>query len=363
MNEMQAILDAFTLSKQRGETTFLATVVNTQGSTYRRPGARMFISNTGQTVGMISGGCLENDVFQYTQRRMHDDKLVVTYDTTASEDIVWGLGLGCNGIVQVLIERVKPDDRDSLSFIEDCFKTCQPGVLATVFQVTGDCDVKLGAYLSLVSNEMKTWDTNQALEAIAQDAHTAFQKKQSLVTTYELPTGNIQVFLEYIQPPTQIIIFGAGYDAVPMAQLAKSLGFLVTVIDCRANEESYARFRIADEVILTYREAIHKQIVESDAAAVIMTHNYLDDVEILKFLLPKSLPYIGVLGPKRRTAAMLKELQYTQTELEKLHAPLGLDIGADTPEAIALSALAEIQAVISQRSGGFLKYRQGGIHS
>lgn len=164
------------------------------------------------------------------------------------------------------------------------------------------------------------------------------------------------------------MIFGAGQDALPVAQMAKLLGWLVVVVDCRANPISHNRFALADQVILTQRERLPQlySLTHQPSAAVVMTHNYLDDLEVLKTLLPSTVPYVGVLGPKRRTERLLQELQieatYSNSHLEKLYGPIGLDIGADTPEAIAVSIVAEIQAVLVHRMGGFLKHRSMPIH-
>ena len=147
MNELQAILEGFESSQESGEITFLATVVKTQGSTYRRPGAKMFMTNTGRTIGTISAGCLENDVFEYTQQRMSDGKpILVTYDRTASEDILWGFGLGCNGVVQVLIERLERKSiPNAIAFTQECFHKKHLGIIATVFAFEGEVDVELGS--------------------------------------------------------------------------------------------------------------------------------------------------------------------------------------------------------------------------
>jgi xanthine/CO dehydrogenase XdhC/CoxF family maturation factor len=375
MSDLQAILDAFKVASQRGETTFLATVVNTQGSTYRRPGARMLITQTGETIGMVSGGCLEQDILEHTQMQS-GEAIVVTYDSTSeNEDILWGFGLGCNGVVQVLIESLQPSC-NSLTLLAECWRDQCPAVLASIFQTEGQIEgttVRLGACLALTSNKLIVFDqTNSDLvTAIGSDAQAVLHRQQSTTKSYDLATGKAQVFLEFIQSPTSIMIFGAGQDAIPVAQLAKSLGWQVTVTDCRANPVSNERFAMADQVILTRRERLGQLTVnhlgDQPIAAVVMTHNYLDDIEVLRTLLPSSVQYVGLLGPKRRTERLLQDLQaegmvYSNAQLEKLYAPIGLDIGADTPEAIAVSIVAEIQAVLAQRTGGFLKRRSIPIH-
>jgi xanthine/CO dehydrogenase XdhC/CoxF family maturation factor len=372
MNELQAILTAFETHQQRGETTFLATIVNTQGSTYRRPGARLLMTSTGQRIGMISGGCLENDVFEQTQQRMQSgEPLLVTYDTTADVDIVWGFGLGCNGVVQVLIERLEPHNlANPLQLITKGLRDRGPCVLATVFHVEGSLSIKVGMHWLFQAGQEPPLNLAESALALAitSDAQSVLQRQRSTVNQYELPTGKVLILLEAIQPPTPTIIFGAGQDAIPVAHLAKSLGWHVTVVDCRANEASIPRFSMADQVLLTRREKLHQTVAISDqTVAIAMTHNYLDDLAILKLLLPSPVRYLGALGSKQRTERLLRELQIegiasTDKQCQRLYAPIGFDIGAETPEAIALSIVAEIQAVLANRSGCSLRNRLGAIH-
>ena len=372
MNELQAILEAFAQSQENGETAFLATVVKTQGSTYRRAGAKMLMTSTGKMVGTISSGCLENDVFEHTRQSMSDSSaIVVTYDNTAPEDIIWGFGLGCNGVVQVLIESLDKDNTvNKLAFMRECLNKNHFGIVATVFDIQGEVNIKTGARLLLypngnISTDIKDINLTQSLIA---DAQTAFINQKSTVNQYYLPNGNVEVFIEVIQPPTPLVIFGAGRDAVPVAKYAKTLGWHVTVVDCRASNATYERFPMADEIIVARRETIHQVSITERTATVVMTHNYLDDIEIVKMLLLSSNQYVGVLGAKQRIERLLADLRaaetiYTDDMREKLHAPIGIDIGAETPEEIAMAIIAEIQAVLSNRNASFLKNRKKPIHS
>ncbi|MEH2108154.1 XdhC family protein [Nostoc sp.] len=372
MNELQTILEGFELSQKSGEITFLATVVKTQGSTYRRPGAKMLMTNTGRMIGTISAGCLENDVFMHTQQRMSSgEPIVVTYDNTASEDILWGFGLGCNGTVQVLIERLERESTpNAIAFTQECFNKKHLGIIATVFAFEGGVDVKLGSRLLVYPNGKIITDIKDPnlVQSLLADTQTAFANQKSSVNNYQLPLGSAEVFIEVIQPPTHAVIFGAGYDAVPVAQFAQALGWGVTVVDCRANEATKARFPMPCDVILSRREIVQKQIfIDAYTVAIVMTHNYLDDLEILKMLLASPARYIGVLGPKPRTERLLEDLRsqgivYTTEQLKRLHGPIGIDIGADTPEGIAIAIIAEIQAVLTNRSGNFLRNRNQPIH-
>ncbi|MTJ06546.1 MULTISPECIES: XdhC family protein [unclassified Anabaena] len=372
MKELNSIIIAFAALQDNPESVFLATIVNVKGSTYRQPGARMLMSSTGNMVGTISGGCLENDVFEHTRVSMPDGKsIVVTYDTNADEDIIWGFGLGCNGVVDVLIECLNPDDPlNPLIFIQQCFNNQQCGIIATVFGVEGEVNVQVGARLILnADNNVNTNIPESALnQVLIKDAQEALKNQCSSFHKYQFGSGEVNVFMEFIQPPFNLLIFGAGRDSVPVAEFAKALGWQVTIFDCRAMEATKGRFMMANEVILTRREILYKQIsMNENSIAVVMTHNYFDDLEILKLLIPSNLIYVGCLGSKQRTQRLLTDLQkecgeYPPAQLQKLYAPIGLDIGANTPEAIALSIIAEIQAILTQRNGGFLKDRNQPIH-
>ena len=347
---------------QESQTAAVATLVKVVGSTYRRPGARMLITPDGQ-VGSLSGGCLESDVLEQAQSVMvHGRPLLVTYDTTADDDLIWGLGLGCQGVATVLIERLN-DEPNALNVIAQCLSQRQPGALATVFQGEGT-DVKIGdRLLWFPDGEVNQIQNTELAQCVRQDLQAAMVKT-STVQTYRLSQGMAEVFLEVIQPPTSLVIFGVGFDAVPLVRFAKELGWHVTVVDPKARPATVERFSAADCVVLGFSES--KQITfDEHTVAVIMTHNYLYDLELLPLLLPLSLTYLGILGPKQRTARLLAELQegFHFNSAQHLYSPVGLDIGADNPEEIALAIAAEIQAVLQKRSGGFLKERNGSIHS
>ena len=363
--DLQDIVAAFDKIASLGKTAALATLVKVKGSTYRRPGARMLMTPDGWLLGSISGGCLEGDVFAHAQQVMDSGKpTLVKYDTTESEDIIWGLGLGCQGIVHVLIEWLTDESELSpIAFLAECFHRRQTGVLVTVFGVDGRSEIKMGDRLMLhPDGTVNSNITDSVRSRIIDDAIVAAQSTQSSVKMYQLPAGSVEVFIEVIQPPVPLIIFGAGHDAMPVVRLAKELGWQVSVVDSRPAYATTARFPLADAVILAHPQAVHEHIsIDNRTAAVIMTHNYLHDRELLQTLLPSPLSYLGVLGPKRRTEQLLQELGRAE-QLNHLYSPVGLDIGADTPEAIALAILAEIQTVLANRSGGSLKNRIGPIH-
>lgn len=371
MHELTQLIKLYETSQSAGQTVVLATVVNTSGSTYRRPGARLLLTSTGHTAGMVSGGCLEQDVLERAKQVLaSDEPLLVTYDGTAADDVVWGLGLGCNGVVQVLIERIKPRQVPHLTFIADCLRRRRVGVLATVFAVPEQSPVPPGTRLMLTADGTLRTDITepQSVQAIAEDARNILLTGQGKNASYPITAGNIEVFLEVIQPPIPLVIFGAGPDAVPVVHLAKTLGWDVTVVDHRPVFAREERFPMADRVILSEPGAIPSTVaLDGQTVAVVMTHHYLHDQALLGILLAASVRYVGVLGPKARTVRLLDELRATGVipppeVLQRLYGPVGLDIGAETPEQVALAIVAEIQAVLANRGGGLLRERKGPIH-
>ena len=373
MKEVQAIIEAFEKSNKDGSTTALATVIEVRGSTYRRPGARMLVTQGGLTVGSISGGCLEADVFERAQQVMTSgESTVVTYDTTSPDDIVWGLGLGCNGLIRVLIERLTHSCyANQITFLADCLQSRQQGVIATIVRMEGQVQEQVGTRLMLSEdgNVSESIKDSALAEDMLKDAKAAQRTHRSVLKLYQLPLGTAEVFIEVIQPPVSLAIFGAGHDAIPVVHFAKGLGWHVTVVDSRQSDATKERFSLADAIVFSRPENIQEHLtVDQHTVAVVMTHNYLHDLKLLEMLLPSPWRYLGVLGPLSRTERLLEELSAagvvpTSEQLLKLYGPVGLDIGADTPEAIALAIVAEIQAVLANRSGGLLRDRREPIHN
>ncbi|AIE84045.1 XdhC family protein [Fimbriimonas ginsengisoli] len=302
-----------------GSPIVLVTVVATQGSTYRRPGARMLLTPEGWAAGSISGGCLEGDVVRTAWERTENGPALVTYDASADDDIVWGFGLGCNGIVQVLMERI-PADGGVLAFLADCIENRRSGVVATA--VTEG--PRLGEH------------------------------------RYEVPEDDSVAWLvERIDPPRSLVIFGAGHDAIPLVSMAKSVGWHVSVVDGRSAYARTDRFPGADAVITAPPHRAGDIGYDERTAVVLMTHNYLHDLELLRVVLPSRAGYVGLLGPHRRAQKLLGELRRegyspSEAELAKLHAPIGLDIGAEGADEIALAVVSEIQAFFASRPAGHL---------
>ena len=371
MAELPAILDVVNAATA-GERLALATVVMVRGSAYRRPGARMVITAEGRTVGAISGGCLESDVAEHAKRVLASGRaMAITYDGTAESDGVFGLGMGCNGVTTLLIEPVVAGDPEGpLAFLAYCRARRQAGVIATVIHSEGD-DPPVGARLMLDSEGGLTGVKHREgfVQALTAEMRQVFCRQRSEVREIAIGTAMADVFFEFVPPPVSLVIFGAGYDALPLASFAKQLGWQVTVVDHRPAYTTPERMPTADAVVCAHPGPLPKQVsLGTETVGMLMTHHYLHDKEWLRTLLPLPLRYLGILGPRTRTERLLGELQAEGTaadfsSLGWLHYPAGLDIGAETPEEIALAILAEIRAVLAGRSGGMLTTHAGPIHA
>lgn len=370
MTETEAIIAAWRRAAEQKQRGALATVVRVEGSAYRRPGARMFVSETRERTGVLSGGCLEGDVAERASNVIETGTpVLVTYDTTSDDDIVWGLGIGCRGVVQVLIEPASDFRfRGLVQLLEECVKSSQRGAVATVISREGDVGVEIGARALLYA------DGSSGSEAdfyrlfcgpeVVNDLRVAVAERVSRVSRYEAEHGAVEVFIEVIEPQFPLVIVGAGDDALPLVLLGKSLGWHTTVVDTRMRAAIVERFAEADEVVLCAAKDVCKRVPFSERTAVVlMTHNYLQDLEILPSLLNLPLGYLGCLGPRQRTEQMLREIESDVPFLKQLYAPAGLDIGADTPFEVAFSIVAEIKGVVAGREGGPLRNRKGPIHT
>ena len=368
MKEIQSIV-ALARSAGQGAPMALATVVKIRGSAYRRPGARMLVTSCGRAAGMISGGCLENDVKEHAAKVIASGKSrLLTYDSTAPYDIVFGLGLGCNGVVQVLVERVSAEDPDDiLALFGTCLDKRTSARVATVFDGHSAAGEALGSRIMHWPDGRTTVTTqDEELSAALTKLMNATEGRRAAIRPLPLSAGrHFGALIETIAPPVPLVIFGAGDDAIPVAALAKGLGWHVTVIDARPDYAKLERFPTVDQVQCLKPSAT--PALSTDTVVMIMSHSYSRDKELLAVLLPMRLRYVGALGPKARTDKLLAEIAedgvtFSPTELAPLHGPAGLDIGAETPEEIAVSIIAEIQSVLVRRPGTSLRNKDGGIH-
>ena len=333
MSEIRAILRL--LAAHPGSPAVLATLVSVEGSSYRKPGARLLWLPEGVRAGSISGGCLEEDLLERARRVLETGRAeTALYDTTAENDLVWGTGTGCDGRAKVLLERL-PAGRPRW------------------------CRV-------LQANHEARRDT--AL-AVVHGAATGLAPGTRLAADLPAGTEGALVFHDTVPAPLPLVIVGAGDDAQPLVRLAAELGWHVTVVDSRPAYATPERFPGAAAVVAAPpASAVESAPIGSRASVVVMTHRYRDDAVLLRSLLPKPLAYLGLLGPRHRTQRLLAEIEaggltVTDDMRARLHAPVGLDLGGTTPETVALSILAEIQARLAGRQPVFLRDRPGPIHA
>ncbi|QOI96259.1 MAG: XdhC family protein [Flammeovirgaceae bacterium] len=363
MKELKAIVTAFRATDYSIRKAALATVVRVHGSSYRSPGARMLITDDGKWTGSISGGCLEGDALRKARQVMIDGKpLTVTYDTREESNQNLGIGLGCNGVIDVLIEPIEPSSpHNPILLFEKIISRNEPVLLATACKgkSTG-CKLLMDEFKQILFNTF-----NQDITGlITEDLSALTNNRASRIETYT----DTDVFLELIQPAISLIIFGGGFDARPVSELAKTLGWSVQITDECVAHIAPVFFPTADRLSLCQREFIERDFsITNYTACILMSHNYEYDRDVLKKLLKTKTPYIGMLGPRKRFEKMLDEfekegLTLNADDLHRIHSPIGLDIGAETPDEIAVSIIAEIQSKFTNRSGGFLKYRSSPIH-
>ncbi len=360
MDDLTSILHAVeTLGSQRAA---LATLVHTKGSSYRKPGARLLIRDDGSMVGAISGGCLEQDVAEKAQKVIKEQEvLLAVFDMTGTDDELWGYGQGCNGVLSILLEPLTAETSHQIDLIRNVHEQRIEGVIATITHVQGELNVRVGSRL-LLSPKGTIWETvkNPFVTAVMAEEAERSRHAASHTTNLRFTEGSVDVFFEVVQPPISLLIAGAGSDAIPVHRMAKELGWHVTILDHRSAFATRERFPLADSLLVMPPEKLNGSLrADNRSAAVIMTHQVRHDLGLIPALLRNDFRYVGLLGPKNRKQLMLDRLEQqgihlTSGQRSKLFGPVGLNIGAESPEEIAIAIIAEIQAVMQERPAGFL---------
>jgi xanthine dehydrogenase accessory factor len=367
----RSIVEALSHASAANEPVVLATVVRISGSSYGGVGTRMAVRVDGSTVGLVSGGCLESDLADHA-REVNATRLpkVVTYDTRGDEDAVWGLGLGCNGLIDVLVEPLAPEQAMDLArLLERALSADTASVLATVMRVTSASNgtPSVGAHALITGNGFETsgdWGSGSTLTEVkshVDEALAAGRKGLSL----ELDAA--EVAFEVVNPSVTLVICGSGPDVVPFVRFATQLGWEVTVVDHRpVGHAGSERFPGATVVDCADPSRLNEVVtLTPHTAAVVMSHHFERDAEYVAALVASPVAYIGVLGPRARTERMLADLSgrgSTAATDRRVFGPVGLDVGGDGPEAIALSIITEVSAVTSGRAGGHLRDRSAPLH-
>ncbi|HEY6445410.1 MAG TPA: XdhC family protein [Acidobacteriaceae bacterium] len=352
MAEVKQILELWKRAQAAGDEVCLATVVGIEGSAYRRPGARMMLTAAGQRAGTVSGGCLEGEIAKKAWWLTEKGPSLERYSSFFDDDSDMPYGLGCGGTVFVLLERG--------GAAEACLEALGRSVEArTASAIVTATDASApGTVLIVRADGAVTWrragGEDAGAETLAREALQARASRAPGLTANDETRG---YFVEYVGPPPALWVIGAGDDAQPLVEFGAALGWHVVVADGRSQLARGERFPQAAEVMDL--AAALAGVAPGDAA-VILTHSYQQDRTALGALLRVDLKYLGILGPRVRTERLVGEVAPglglgTEEILERLHSPVGLDLGAHSPAAIALSIAAELQAVLAGRGAKKLK--------
>jgi xanthine/CO dehydrogenase XdhC/CoxF family maturation factor len=362
MVEPSAIVEQW--RSRQDASAVLATLVRVEGSSYRRPGARMYIHSTGY-VGAISGGCLEGDAVRKAAWITRNGPAVERYSTMFDEilddtgsvetrDIPYGLG--CGGVIDVLMEPSALPETNAMLLALEAAQRGETLHAATMLPTSAG-RIRFARVIVREDGSIFFASSHLSAEQRAQLASLARIGTLADTVTSSVGDATQDVFVEPILPPQRLVIFGAGDDARPLVRMAQLLGWHVAVADGRAWLAQAARFPEAEQVLALNEDAANLEqlhISGSDAVAI-LTHSFEQDKTLLRKLLPLELRYLGLLGARHRSRLLLTEagqqLGWTPEEcLRRVHAPVGLDLGGDSPEAVALAILAEIQAVLHEKN-------------
>lgn len=367
MSELHDVLKAIEEGRTGGHRMALATIVGVKGSTYRREGARLLIPEHGKPVGTISGGCLEGDVREAAKGVMEaGTSRLMRFDLTADDEVVWGWGLGCNGVIDVFVEPAE-GAFETAGALRQALDERRAVALATVIEAGASPGLTPGARM-LIHPDGSAEDSLGDEGIDARSTRAAIESLEAERSrTVEVEDG-VRVFIEVLAPPPRLLVCGAGHDAIPLVRSAAGLGWWVEVVDDRDSFLKPHRFPGATRFVKTEPiDAAGAAGVDDRTFVVVMSHNFLRDKDYLRSFLGEPVRYIGMLGPGARLERLLDTLKRegfdpNPADLEIVHGPAGLDLGGDGPEEVAWAIVAEIMAVWNGRSGGSLRDRSGPIH-
>lgn len=346
----------------------LATVVDVEGSAYRRPGAKLVVEAGGH-VGAITAGCLEGPLLDLASDvEETGTPRVETFDLT--DDDEWGIGLGCNGVIDVLLEPID-DSLDPALAALDAKRAVS--VLTVVESDAPGVDVGDRTTLTedgaVDTTQNRTALPDELLKQIRSAAMDARDSGRSTVVEGSVDGETVRVFVDVLEPVHDLVLFGSQNDVQPVSRLAREVGFRVVVASGRGARSDATEFPYAHEVT-SVRAPDLAAVVDADAhtSVVLMSHNFIDDRLALESLLSDSaVPYIGLMGPRKRFERMREELaeegtELTRADLDRISTPVGLDLGGGEPVEIGLSIVSEVLAVTNGCSGGRLSESEGPIH-
>ena len=337
-HEFKKIIKGYQNAKNLGLQSVIATVVALEGSSYRKPGVRMLITENGQMTGAVSGGCVEKEILKqsYSVFKSGTPK-VMTYDGRYR--------LGCEGVLYILLELFDPESSFITAF-ENCLQQHR--------------DFTINSFFSTEIGSNQDYGSTVLFD----------NKEEFSFNTLSKPSDNerLQIFSQTLKPCFRLVIIGAEHDAVELCSFATALGWDVIIITSLSDPKTINDFPGAQKMLHESPESIDASIIKEETAIVLMTHSYAKDLQYLITLKDKVPEYIGILGSVNRREKLLNEIMelcplIDDKFFEKIHSPAGLNIGAITPQEIALSICAEILAVTRKKDPGSLRNTMGSIHT
>lgn len=348
---------------ETGQPAVLATIIHVEGSAYRRPGAKMLLPESGQGVGSITAGCLENELVDLAESVLAEgDTRIETFDLTGDDDI-WGLGIGCNGVIDIMLEPLT----DDYTPIVDAFEHGNSISLVTVLDDEQAISGR-GLYQPQSNNGFSTIFGEVSTELIDR-IQPLLETATNLGSAETLSVDNQEVFIDGITPPPRLLLIGHGHDVGPVVDLGNKNDFRVEIATFRGASKAADRFPDADEIHTTSPVAIANDVtLDENTYVLIMSHNFVDDQLAFETVLETPVPYIGLLGPRERFEEMVDSggneegIEISAADVERIYTPIGLDLGGGTPYQIAHSIVAEVLAVHNERDIKHLRDRDGPIH-
>ncbi len=365
MKEIKTILELVAAKESSSEKYAIAQVVKVEGSSYRREGARMVVFESGIFEGGISGGCLEGDTLKRSQLAiLKQEPSLITYDTSKEQEI--GIGLGCNGVIDVLMTPVNQDS-NTLKILKKCLSNRKSHIIVTITSIKPKHEsISLGSsfYYDTEKEELEGMTPSEFKNFLIDRIQEVVEKNRS--NKYQFSSRELEVgaYIEIIPPQFHLAIFGDNYDVYPMIELARVMDWEISLF---GNMQKLKKEKIQHVSNIYHKDFDERPHIDNRTAIILMAHDFKSDSINLKKALKTDAPYIASLGPKTRFDKMIKSfneegIQISRDDLQRIYAPSGLEIGANAPEEIALSIFSEILSVFAGKKGGMLKHKVGPIH-
>ncbi len=365
MKEIKSILKLYNSLKNSGEKCAIAQVVRVEESSYRREGARMLVFESGVFEGGISGGCLEGDALRRSQIAiLKQQPSIVTYDTSKENEI--GVGLGCNGIIDVLISPIS-ENSSTLKMLQKCVSDRGFHIIATVTALNCDDEsIILGSsfYYDKDSKSLEDCGHEGLRDFLKDKIEDVLENQKSKSYHFEEDKVKAKVFIELIPPQFHLAVYGDNYDVYPILELAKLMDWEVSLT---GNIQKLKKEKLQSVKNIFPKNLDSRPVIDDRTAVILMAHDYKTDYNNLQKLIKSPAPYIASLGPRKRFEKMVAAYksdgrEFSKQEMQRIFAPCGLEIGANTPEEIAVSLFSEILSVFSDKKGGMLREKKGPIH-